>query len=163
VFRELLKWLYFRWLPARLPAAAATAAATAAAAGPAIATAAATTGPSVRLRPRLVDVQRSAFVVLAIQAGDGLLGFLVAAHLDKPKAPRLTGIAIRHNADALNGPVSLKQGAKTIFRRPVTEVSYKNILHPSVSLTDLKAASFWDRRTSRTSPTFTLAGSLKSF
>src|SRR5881397_2296895 len=74
------------WRRASLPAAAAGAAATAAGAA---AIAAAAAGGL-----RLLDQDRPAVEVRAVQAADGLLGLLGGRHLDEPEATRPAGFPI---------------------------------------------------------------------
>jgi hypothetical protein len=68
-------------------------------------------------------------VLAAVQSGDRPISLGIVGHLDEPKAPGLSRVAIRHYADPLNGSMSFKQGAETVFRGPKTEVSNKYILH----------------------------------
>src|SRR5690349_2497388 len=112
-----------RFLPARLPAA--TAAATAAVAATATAAAAtglasaATTarpaaaeataaatevaGAAFRTGPRLVDRDRAATELRAVELLDRLLGVIVVRHRDERKTAWAAGHAIAHDGDALHG------------------------------------------------------------
>src|SRR5207247_7556702 len=83
------------WRRASLPAAAARAAATAAGAAAVAATAAGGLG--------LLDHDRPAVEVRAVQAADRLLGLLGRRHLNEPEAARPAGLPIRHDARGLDG------------------------------------------------------------
>jgi hypothetical protein len=89
----------------------------------------ATAAGALGLGARFIDIQRAAIQFLAIQACDGAIRFRVGAHLDKSKPSRLTGIPIRYDAHALDGTISLEQGANRILGRSEREIPYKNILH----------------------------------
>src|SRR5437773_1542009 len=52
---------------------------------------------------RLLDQDRPAVEVRAVQAADGLLGVLGRRHLDEPEATRPAGLPIRHDARGFDG------------------------------------------------------------
>src|SRR4029453_18370048 len=96
-------------LLAGLPAPAAAAAGPAApAAATAEATAAATTAAApVAAAPGsgsfgLLDLDGAAVEVGAVEAADGLLGFLRRRHFDEAEAPRTTGVPVSHDACGLD-------------------------------------------------------------
>ena len=82
--------------PAAAAAEAAPAAAGAARAG------------TVRAGPGFVDRQGPALEVLAVQAGDGLVGLFLVRHLDEAEAARLTGELVLDDRRALNRTEGLK-------------------------------------------------------
>src|SRR5579864_4473497 len=57
---------------------------------------------------RLVDLQCAAAKIGAIQCGNGFVGFAGVRHLDESEAAGTSGFAVRDNAHALHGAVSLK-------------------------------------------------------
>jgi hypothetical protein len=48
----------------------------------------------------------------------------------------LSGVAIGHDIDALNGSIRIKHGAEGIFGRAETEITYKNIFHFFISFSE---------------------------
>jgi len=52
--------------------------------------------------PGLVDRQRTALEVLAVQAGDGLVGLFLVRHLDEPEATGLAGELVLDDGRARN-------------------------------------------------------------
>ncbi len=123
-------------LPAVAPAAATTASAT-------IATAIASTaaGP-LCLWPCLINVQRTPANLRTIECGNGFLSILIAGHFHKTKSARPPGIAVSHDAYAVNLSVSLKELPQFVFVGVEAKVSYKNILHvvcPCIELSEVQA------------------------
>jgi hypothetical protein len=102
-------------LPAISPATATTTAA--ATTVPAVSSpAAATAAPgALCLGPRLVDVDRAAADLRSIQRSDRFLAIFVARHFYETKAARASGIAIRHNAHAVDLTVPFKNLSKFVF------------------------------------------------
>src|SRR5437762_1066334 len=92
-----------------------------------------------RLRTSFVDGHRSAAKVTAVQGGDGSLGFVCVRHFDETKSSGSARFTISHNTGPFNGSVIFKRGAKSLFRRPETEVTYKYVCH--VFSCDLKPAN----------------------
>jgi len=90
---------------------------------------AATARCAVRLRLGFIDVQRSAVEVSTVESANGGVSFGIDTHFDEGEASGLSGIAIRHYVDALNGPIGIKHGAEGIFGGSEAEVAYKNIFH----------------------------------
>src|SRR5579871_4692731 len=80
------------------------------------------------LRPRFVDVQRSAIDVFAVQAVDCSVPFGIHAHFDKRETPGLSRLAVRDNVHTVNRSVRRKHGTHRIFGGPETQVTYKNVL-----------------------------------
>jgi hypothetical protein len=97
---------------------------------------AATARSTLRLRTGFVDVQRSAVKVSTVEPADCGVPFRIDAHFDEGESSGLSGVAIRHYVDALNGSIRIKHGAEGIFGRPKTEITYKNILHFFVSFSE---------------------------
>jgi hypothetical protein len=95
---------------------------------PATVTASAATRAALRFRTGFVHVQRSTVEIPTVEAADRGITFGIDAHFDKGESARLPGIAIGHDVDALDGAIRIKHGTERIFRRPETEVTYKNIL-----------------------------------
>ena len=87
------------------------------------------TRSALGLRTGFVDVQGSAVEVPTVESADCGISFRIDAHFNKGEASGLPGVAIRHNIDAIDGAIRIKHGTKRIFRRPETEVTYKNIFH----------------------------------
>jgi hypothetical protein len=84
---------------------------------------------AVHFRPGFIDVDGSSIKLPSVQSGDRFLGLTVLRHLDESKASGPACIAIRYDADTLNGSVGFKQGANGFFRGSKTEVSYKYVFH----------------------------------
>jgi len=61
--------------------------------------------PAIRLRARLIDVQRSTVEVSTVESADCGVTFRVNTHFDEGEASGLPGVAIRHDIDAINGSV----------------------------------------------------------
>src|SRR5262245_21258577 len=92
---------------AGLPAPAAAGSAAPAAATTAEATAAATAAAPVTAAPGsggfgFLDLDGAAVEVGAVEAADGLLGFLRRRHFDEAEAPRTTGVPVSHDACGLD-------------------------------------------------------------
>ena len=64
-----------------------------------------------RLGPRLIDIQRPAIHIRAIQRGNGAIAFAIVMHLDEGKPTRLSCIAVRHNIDAIHHPLRMNRAA----------------------------------------------------
>src|SRR6185503_2103757 len=102
---------------AALPAPAAAGPAATAAAAEATATATTATTPVAAAAPGagsfgLLDLDGAAVEVRAVEAADGLLGFLRRRHLDETETPRATGVPVGHDAcglDAADGRESFAQ------------------------------------------------------
>src|SRR5262252_5478335 len=94
------------WMRAVLPATAASAGApaatTAAEATPATAAAPITAAATRAWGLRLFDLDRPAVEVRAVEAANGLLGFLGSRHLDEPEAPRTPGVPVGHDTRGLD-------------------------------------------------------------
>jgi hypothetical protein len=84
---------------------------------------------ALRLRTGFVDVQRSAVEIFTVQPVDSGIAFGIHAHFDEGESPGLSGVAIRHDIDALNGAIGIEHGPQRIFGGAETEITYKNILH----------------------------------
>jgi hypothetical protein len=139
-------------LPARLAPPVSTAAATAAkpAAVTAPASTAATAEGALFARPRFVYVQLAGPKISTIQRIDRALGFLIVAHLDESKAARAAGFTVRNDADAIHGPIRLKQATHGVFARAEAQIANEYILQadtPSYSNGGRRQGSWdgWDR------------------
>jgi len=95
----------------------------------------------IRLRPCLVNVQRPAIKIRAVDGGNGLFAFAIVPHLYEAKTTRLPGFPIRHDVHTINSTVGFEQCTHRFFRRPKTEVSNVNIFQVYFSFSDLKAAN----------------------
>src|SRR6185436_17848412 len=69
-----------------------------------------------------------------VQLLDGRLGLGIVGHLDKAKAPRTAGLAIRGNSSLRDGAKRLKELREVVFRGRKREIADKDIyaLFPSV-------------------------------
>jgi hypothetical protein len=83
-------------------AAAATTAAAVAAAASTTAAATATAARTLFLRTSLVDGQRAAIMLLAIESGNRSLCFRIATHLNEAESLAATGFTIRNHLGRLN-------------------------------------------------------------
>src|SRR5262249_37796896 len=111
-------------------ATAATAAATAAAVA-ATATAAATAAAAVLARPGLVDRQRPALVVRAVEGVDGALRPRVVIHSHEPEPARPAGLPVGNHLGPGHRAVFLEQGQKVVGRTIPHEVADVDILRHS--------------------------------
>lgn len=70
-----------------------------------------------------VDRQRATIHVLAVELGDGLLGLLVRAHLDKREPAGLAGEPIEDQITARHGADLGEQSLEVSFCRLVREIA----------------------------------------
>jgi hypothetical protein len=84
---------------------------------------------TLALGPGFIDVEGAAFEIRAVQAGDGPVGLLGAAHFDKCKAAGSSGITIRHQIDTINCSIPLEHGSNRRIGNGKIQIAYKNILH----------------------------------
>src|SRR6516165_10645682 len=89
-------------LPATAASAGAPAATTAAEATAAAAAAPIATAATRAWGLRLFDLDRPAVEVRAVEAANGLLGFLGSRHLDEPEASRTPGVPVGHDTRGLD-------------------------------------------------------------
>ena len=90
----------------RRPAAAAAAESAASAAG---------RKTALRLGPRLVHVQRPAVHRVAVQGGDGLVRLLLVLHFHESEPAGTAGIAIRHDAGAVDHARTARTGCARLL------------------------------------------------
>jgi hypothetical protein len=95
----------------------------------AAAAAVAASAAAVFFRTSFVDVQRSPIQIPAVDFGNGPIPLGVIAHFDESKASGLARIAVRDDADAVDGSVCFKHGSNPVFGSSEAEVAYKNIFH----------------------------------
>src|SRR5207244_8113299 len=93
-----------------------------------VATATAAATAAIFPRSGLVDRQRAALVILAVQGIDGLLGLGVIVHFHKAKAPGAAGLPIGDHLGSSHVAVLLKQGQEVVGRRLPCEVADVDIL-----------------------------------
>jgi hypothetical protein len=86
----------------RLPTVAALTAAAAA-------SAVSTTRSAILFRAGFIDVDGAAIQVAAVQFGNRTIAFRVVAHFNESEPSGLASVAVRHDADAIYGPVRFKQ------------------------------------------------------
>src|SRR5688572_6291025 len=91
------------------------------------------TGP-IRLRLRLVHLERTTVHLVAVQALDAA-GGIGLRHLDEAEAARLTGVTIGDQGDRLDRPVLRKKRPDSRFVGGERQVAYVNLSHCKV-LTD---------------------------
>jgi hypothetical protein len=120
---------------AALPAPAAAGPAATAAAAEATATATTATTPVAAAAPGagsfgLLDLDGAAVEVRAVEAADGLLGFLRRRHLDETETPRATGVSVGTLADS-----TLPTAAKASRRR---SLEVENDRPPTKSFTAME-------------------------
>jgi hypothetical protein len=84
---------------------------------------------TVFLRTSFVHIQRSPLEIPAVDFGNGSVPLGIIAHLNESKAPGLTRIPVRDNANAVNGPICFKHRSNRVFGSAEAEVPYKNIFH----------------------------------
>jgi hypothetical protein len=100
---------------------------------PATISAAATATAALDLGTRFVHVQSTPADLAAVHRRDGLLSIFGACHFDKAEAARTSGIAISHDADAVDLSVCLEKFAQFVFRSVEVEVPNKYVLHANAS------------------------------
>jgi hypothetical protein len=99
-------------------AAAGTSATAGTSAATATGTATATTAwraSAIRLGTGFVNVQCAPTQFLAIECGNGLLGFGGIRHFDERKAAGTAGVAIGHDADLFDSSMRFEQCAQLCF------------------------------------------------
>jgi hypothetical protein len=106
---------------ALLPATAAGAPATGAAATAETTTTAATTASVAAAATRawglrLLDLNCPAVEVRAVEAANGLLGFLWRRHFDEPEAPRTPGVPVGHDTRRLDAADRRESFAQAFVR-----------------------------------------------
>jgi hypothetical protein len=110
-------------------AATATTATAVTAAATAAVTAAATTAAAFLAWTSFVDRQGPALDFLAVQAGYGRPGFLIAAHLDEPKSLAAAGVAVGDDLRAADRTESREQLLQVGATDTVAQIS--NVQLPS--------------------------------
>jgi hypothetical protein len=98
----------------------------------AVATAATTTA-AFGLGPRFIYVDGASADLRTVESGNCLFSIFVAGHLNETKAARAAGIAIGHDAHAVDLSVRFEELPKFIFIGVEAEIPHKNILHASAS------------------------------
>ena len=86
--------------------------------------------PALGFRSRLVNVQRAAVHLSAVQCRDRPFRFRRIRHFDKSETTRPARIAVRHHVDAVHLPKGLKQRSQRGLSSSKIKVSNKYILHP---------------------------------
>jgi hypothetical protein len=86
-------------------------------------------GTAIGLGTRLINVQRAAAKLFAIQSRDGFLGFGSVGHFYECKSSGTSGVTIGDQADLIDFAVRLKQRAQFRFRGAVGEIANKKLLH----------------------------------
>jgi hypothetical protein len=110
---------------------AATAATTAATAAIPAATATTTAAAALHLGTGFVDVQGAATYLSSVQGGDRFVSLFPVRHLHETKAARAAGVAIGHDADAVNLSVRLEHLSQFFLGRIEVKVPNENILQAS--------------------------------
>jgi hypothetical protein len=111
---------------------AATAATTAATAAIPAATATTTTAAAaLHLGTGFVDVQGAATYLSSVQGGDRFVSLFPVRHLHETKAARAAGVAIGHDADAVNLSMRLEHLSQFFLGRIEVKVPNENILQAS--------------------------------
>ena len=77
--------------------------------------------------PGFVYFEGAATNGLAVQSGDGLVGFAAVCHLDECETSRLARIPVRDELDARNGSIRREERAERLFSRTEIQVAYKNV------------------------------------
>jgi hypothetical protein len=88
-----------------------------------------TTAATVFFGTGFVDVDRPSVKLSAVQFGNRPICFGGIGHFDESETSGLAGIAVGHNAYALNRAIRFKQRSNRVFGCSKAEVPYKNILH----------------------------------
>jgi hypothetical protein len=84
---------------------------------------------AILFRTSFIHVDRAPAHLAAVQLSDGPVRFAVVAHLDEPKSPRLSGVAVSDQIHPFHVAIRRKQGPNLILTGPEVEVPYKYILH----------------------------------
>jgi hypothetical protein len=90
---------------------------------------------TVRLRLRLIDLQRSSPQLGSVQGGNGFFGFAGVSHFHERKAARATGFPVGDQADFFHGSVGLEKAAELGFGGAVRQIANVKVLHCVLSLT----------------------------
>src|SRR5262249_59049037 len=67
----------------------------------------------------------------AVEGRDRLLGLVLVLHFYESESAGPAGVAVGHDASAVDGAVSFKEAPDRVFRRVEFQVSYEDILHSS--------------------------------
>jgi len=118
-------------LPARFapPATATAAAATVAAAETTAAATAAGAMAALGPGPCFIYVEGAPAQRLAVESGDGAIGFSAVGHFDEAEPARLAGIAVADQRDLLYGAVVFEQRANGVFGRAEIQITDKDVFH----------------------------------
>jgi hypothetical protein len=131
-----------------LPAVASTAPSIAAfAAAVAPKTTAATTA-SLRFRPSFINIDGAAAHLASVERGDCFLAVFVVGHFNETEAPRTSGIAVHHDADAIHWPIGFEGLPEFVLICVETEIADKDVFHGSAPALSCRNASSF-RRTGR--------------
>src|ERR1700687_398420 len=90
---------------------------------------------TVRLRLRLIDLQRSSAQFGSVQGGNGLFGFAGVSHFNERKAARAASFPVGDQADLFDCSVSLEKAAELGFGGAVRQIANVKVLHCVLSLT----------------------------
>src|SRR5438552_1983480 len=101
---------------------------TAAVAAPAPAGTASAAAAAVLARLRLIHGETASLDLLAVEGGDGGLGFLVAAHFHEPEPLGSAGVAVHNDLGRLHGPVRREHLFERTVRNPVGKVPHVQLL-----------------------------------
>src|SRR4029077_7393552 len=94
------------------------------------------------LRTCFIYIERTSTDLRAIQSGNGLVAIFVTGHFHKTESARASGIAVRHDADAVDLPKRLKHLPQFVFRCVKAQVADKNILQAYSSALICRSASW---------------------
>src|ERR1700758_1463342 len=123
----------------KLPAAAAFAAF---AAATSTATAAA-----LRLGACFVHIQCAPTHLRSVQGGDRLFAILRTRHLHEAKAPRASGLTIRHDGYSVHLAIGFEQLTQLVFRCVEIQISNEDVLHAGASGDELFECGDFGRET----------------
>jgi hypothetical protein len=95
-----------------------------------------------------IDIDAAAADLASVQARDCFLAVFVVGHFNESEAPRTSGIAVHHDADAIHWPVCFEGLPEFVLIRVEAEIADKNIFHESApALSCWNASSFrWTGR-----------------
>ena len=122
-------------LPAGLAALARSATTTTARTATTTATAeAAATAAALGFRPRLIDIERTAIKISAIECCNCAIRLGGVRHFNERKTARAAGVTVGYQVDSVHLSVGLKERTDRRFSSCEIQIAYKDVFHIVVCL-----------------------------
>jgi hypothetical protein len=92
-------------------------------------------------RPSLVDIERTAIEIGAIERRNRAVRFSGVRHFDERKTARAAGVTVGYEVDTVHLSVGLKERTDGRFSCCEIQIAYKNVFHIVVCLSIVRLAS----------------------